>query len=821
MPRAITIALAVLAAPAAATLADLEALMEKQEGLVLELASEVEQQHRLRCGLTVSDCQGMSYDNCGTRYPCQTCPADGLDIAACGTGKGGLFDYTVSSVRLAGTADTDADNNPRADEVKETVCYTRHLDDWFVSTNANNEASQVYGDRLPQMYFGGHNGAFRIYPARHSETCGSYDTRERPWYVAASSGPKDVVIVLDTSGSMSSYDRISLQSTAANDVIDALTIGDHFGVVEFNSGAQTLNPGGRLLQATVENKDSIKALVDNLAAGGGTNFYNGFYAAFDLLDTSTANEFTSNCHTAILFLTDGDGGSTGLYDMINQRNAAHDATVFTYSLGSGANDVVPKQIACETGGLWAEVPDGDDLSSYMTGYYKLLAMGLGDGANEGFTAWVEPYAFSTGGGMGTTVSAPVYDRSASPPMFIGVAGIDYTVDFMQEVAGSSYATVLNALVTQSTARCPDFTISECELQALRKLSGGTEAMCSGECTTLTEIEPTACLGSSDYPSNFWANLDDQGMSYTDRVCCAKDASTSSEGCYIAPVPTTKPTSVPAPVPTQAPTTPKPTSVPAPEPTQAPTSAPVVAGSVTLSGISAADIDLNIAVLQDAIARVAGVETDDVTILSTSSGRRRRLQTDVIVNFEINSANLAASRDVTEQLATAAADPTLVDTAIAEAAGAAGAEAVFAGVTTESLSHDGPTAAPTPSVSDKKKNGNDVMMIIIIVVVILFVFIAGIGIGFWQKSKSAAPQNQTPVASAPPLPPMAVAEPVGPPPPGFVSGAQAAAMARGEEIEAGQPPPPPSKGLGSWFSRAEPEGEAAMAPEPEQAAEAEK
>ena len=43
MPHSIMIALAVLAAPVAATLADLEALMEKQEGLVLELASEVEQ----------------------------------------------------------------------------------------------------------------------------------------------------------------------------------------------------------------------------------------------------------------------------------------------------------------------------------------------------------------------------------------------------------------------------------------------------------------------------------------------------------------------------------------------------------------------------------------------------------------------------------------------------------------------------------------------------------------------------------------------------------------------------------------------------------
>ena len=66
MPHSIMIALAVLAAPAAATLADLEALMEKQEGLVLELAKEVEEQQALRCGITASDCQEMSYDNCGT-----------------------------------------------------------------------------------------------------------------------------------------------------------------------------------------------------------------------------------------------------------------------------------------------------------------------------------------------------------------------------------------------------------------------------------------------------------------------------------------------------------------------------------------------------------------------------------------------------------------------------------------------------------------------------------------------------------------------------------------------------------------------------------
>lgn len=51
-------------------------------------------------------------------------------------------------------------------------------------------------------YFGAHNGLFRKVPAIHQEVCGVYDPRRRPWFVAASSGPKDVVLVIDTSGSM-------------------------------------------------------------------------------------------------------------------------------------------------------------------------------------------------------------------------------------------------------------------------------------------------------------------------------------------------------------------------------------------------------------------------------------------------------------------------------------------------------------------------------------------------------------------------------------------------------------------------------------------
>jgi len=102
----------------------------------------------------------------------------------------------------------------------------------------------------------------------------------------------------------------------------------------------------------------------------------------------------------------------------------------------------------------------------MSSYYKLFALGLGDTENEDFVAWVEPYPYATGGEMGTTVAAPVYDRSVTPPMFVGVAGIDFTVEFMKEIVGNdadSYNTVVDELVRKSTAICPKLNLDECEL----------------------------------------------------------------------------------------------------------------------------------------------------------------------------------------------------------------------------------------------------------------------------------------------------------------------------------------------------------------------
>ena len=121
-------------------------------------------------------------------------------------------------------------------------------------------------------------GGYNQWPA--TDTCGwtSYDPRFREWYVGAASGPKDVVIVIDVSGSMTLNGRIGLAAAAAEKLVDTLTDSDYVAIVKFASAAETAdvltNGGTSLLQATDAAKTAFKTWITaNINAGGGTNYY--------------------------------------------------------------------------------------------------------------------------------------------------------------------------------------------------------------------------------------------------------------------------------------------------------------------------------------------------------------------------------------------------------------------------------------------------------------------------------------------------------------------------------------------------------------------
>ena len=134
------------------------------------------------------------------------------------------------------------------------------------------------------MQFGSHDGTFRIYPARQSNTCGNYDPRLRPWYIAASSGPKNIIMVLDVSGSMEDKNnlKLNLLKQAATRVVQTLTVGDRVAIIPFSSSATVIgDSNGHMMSANAENIASLVESINGLAAGGNTNFQAAFQKAFD------------------------------------------------------------------------------------------------------------------------------------------------------------------------------------------------------------------------------------------------------------------------------------------------------------------------------------------------------------------------------------------------------------------------------------------------------------------------------------------------------------------------------------------------------------
>jgi len=227
---------------------------------------------------------------------------------------------------------------------------------------------------------------------------------------------------------------------------------------------------------------------------------------------------SSGCSRAVLFLTDGEDstGNDNLAANINALNvassrgdgsgegdAANKAIMFTYSLGSGAAREIPKQIACDSNGIWSPVTDNGNIRGQMSHFYDFFSSQRSSGDSR--VAWVEPYLDSSGAGMMTTASKAMYDKSVSPPKLIGVVGVDILMTSIQKSAnadGSGDPTALLAALARRSATCVDFnTDNKCTLAALRTAdhSGsssfssadgdGTERLCSTDPTNCGDNEP--------------------------------------------------------------------------------------------------------------------------------------------------------------------------------------------------------------------------------------------------------------------------------------------------------------------------------------------
>ena len=279
------------------------------------------------------------------------------------------------------------------------ICTTRLAEQYMVDNYMN-----FNGDKT---YFGSKLGSFRIIPAAYLEGSWCYeepfDPRHRPWYVAAASGKKDMILVIDRSKRMEG-NKIERVLEAAKTILKSLTSEDRVAIVVFSDWARLLGDETCLVHATPENQDKLEKAIDNLTVNGRTNFYDAFETAFDAWYNTSSDKnnliegMYDGCNLAVLFLTDGQISYNHTTSTIEEENEKVieliteqtlqiknkwdiATTIFTFSVGEQADKNISKTIACNTGGFWQHVEDEGDLINAMSSYYEMYALELGEGDN--------------------------------------------------------------------------------------------------------------------------------------------------------------------------------------------------------------------------------------------------------------------------------------------------------------------------------------------------------------------------------------------------------------------------------------------------------
>ncbi|MGH0126016.1 UNVERIFIED_CONTAM: hypothetical protein FKN15_033137 [Acipenser sinensis] len=113
---------------------------------------------------------------------------------------------------------------------------------------------------LTWQYFGSFTGFFRLYPGikwqPDENGVIAFDCRNRNWYIQAATSPKDIVIVVDISGSMKGL-RLSIAKHTITTILDTLGENDFVNIIAYNDYVHYVEPcfKGTLVQADLDNRE--------------------------------------------------------------------------------------------------------------------------------------------------------------------------------------------------------------------------------------------------------------------------------------------------------------------------------------------------------------------------------------------------------------------------------------------------------------------------------------------------------------------------------------------------------------------------------------
>ena len=183
--------------------------------------------------------------------------------------------------------------------------------------------------------------------------------------------PKDIVFVIDRSGSMGG-EKIDQAGSALQFILGQLGEEDRFSIVSFDNRVSTwadvLRPVNRRTLA------EARRYVDRLSADGNTDLEAALQAGLEILERSESRGLPR----VVVFLTDGLP-TAGITDptliarRVTEANARLEARLHVFGVGYDVNTHLLDGLAADNGGRVTYVQPGENLEAILTGFYSSIA----------------------------------------------------------------------------------------------------------------------------------------------------------------------------------------------------------------------------------------------------------------------------------------------------------------------------------------------------------------------------------------------------------------------------------------------------------------